>query len=150
MPQLPETPTANFLSRTYAEAELAMQSADLEWQGHDHGLQIILRQGKQTAQIKIFLTEGHYMVLRPVDRGAGGCASWVSFTEPSADSKASPYLIRAWVEVVNRKSRLSDNDKKSESFTIQGDSLKSVVIGALQHFAKLTGKLLMPIFVGDK
>lgn len=150
MPKLPETPTATYLSRAYAGEELEMQSIELEWQGQKHGLRLMLRQGKRTAQIKIWLTENHHLILRPVDRGAAGYAKWMSFTAPIEASKVPPYLIRAWVEIFDRKVSLKEAERKSESFTIQGDALKAVVIGSLDQYLKLTGKLLMPLFLGAK
>lgn len=150
MPRVPETPTATDLSRAYPDSQLEMQSVELEYEARSHGLRYSVRQGKKTAQIKIWLTSGHHMMLRPVDRGSGGCARWISPIITSEDSDDTIFVLRAWVEIVNRRSGNRNKEKQSESFTVQGDSLKSVVKNVLQAYALQTGKVLMPEFVGDE
>lgn len=148
MPRPPKTPTSMELIREYPVEALRGQSTELLFEGEQHGLRVSLLQGKRTAQIKVLLAEKHYMLIRPVDKGAMGCAMWRTPIFAEDESTPPSYCIRAWVEVVDRRASIRANEKVSESFTVQGDSLKSVIISGLQAYAHQTGKVLSPLFIG--
>lgn len=148
MPRAPKTPSPMELIREYPVETLHGQSAELHFEGQNHGLRVTLLQGKRTAQLKVLLAEKHYMLIRPVDRGALGCAMWRTPIFAEGESTPTSYCIRAWVEIVDRKASIRASEKVSESFTVQGDTLKSVIISGLQAYAQQTGKVLIPLFIG--
>ena len=148
MRRVPRTPSPMELIREYPMEALQGQSAELHFEGEQHGLRVSLLQGKRTAQLKVQLAEKHYMLIRPVDKGAMGCAMWRTPIFAEDESTPTSYCIRAWVEIVDRRASNRANEKVSESFTVQGDTLKSVIISGLQAYAHQTGKVLIPLFVG--
>lgn len=148
MRRAPKTPSSLELIREFPREAFQGQTVELHFEGEQHGLLVSLLQGKRTAQLKIQLAEKHYMLIRPVDKGAMGCAMWR--TPIFAEDEATPttYCIRAWVEIVDRRASNRACEKVSESFTVQGDTLKSVIISGLQAYAHQTGKILVPLFIG--
>ena len=132
------------LRRALPDTALHMETELLMAEAHELRLVAWKNRAKKVPQITIALSDGHFMHIKPVDRGADGYGEWMSFPNCDCGGAHSEYLLRVVVEIEDLYSPI---DASSEIFTIEADSLDNLVRRSLQIYFGLKNKFVYPEFL---